>query len=54
MCDDISATLKELKKKEVPVSKVKEERWGSLATLTLPGGRKLGIYQPKNPKPKQN
>jgi len=53
MCDDIAATLKDLKKKKVPVSDVSEQRWGTLATLTLPGGGKVGIYQPKHPSPRQ-
>jgi catechol 2,3-dioxygenase-like lactoylglutathione lyase family enzyme len=49
MCDNIDATLKELKGKKVEVSEVTEQRWGKLATLTLPGGGKLGIYEPKHP-----
>ena len=53
MCDDIVATLRDLKKKNVPVSAVNEQRWGSLATFTLPGGGKVGIYQPKHPRPEQ-
>jgi catechol 2,3-dioxygenase-like lactoylglutathione lyase family enzyme len=53
MCDDISATLRDLKSKDVPVSAITEQRWGSLATLTLPSGSKLGIYQPKHPTPKR-
>jgi len=53
MCDDLAATLRDLKSKKVPVSEVNEQRWGSLATLTLPSGSKLGIYQPKHPKPPQ-
>jgi catechol 2,3-dioxygenase-like lactoylglutathione lyase family enzyme len=52
MCDDITATLDDLKKKKVPVSAVNEQRWGSIATLTLPSGGKVGIYEPKHPKPK--
>jgi catechol 2,3-dioxygenase-like lactoylglutathione lyase family enzyme len=52
MCDDLTATLRDLQSKNVPVSGVREQRWGSLATLTLPGGSKLGIYQPKHPVPK--
>jgi catechol 2,3-dioxygenase-like lactoylglutathione lyase family enzyme len=52
MCDDLAATLRELQSKNVVVSAVNEQRWGSLATLTLPGGGKLGIYQPKHPKPR--
>ena len=54
MCDDLAATLRELQSKNVAVSAVNEQRWGSLATLTLPGGGKVGIYQPKHPKPKHS
>jgi catechol 2,3-dioxygenase-like lactoylglutathione lyase family enzyme len=52
MCDDLAATLGDLKSRNVAVSAVNEQRWGSLATLTLPSGSKLGIYQPKHPSPK--
>ena len=51
MCDDIAATLRDLKSKNVPVSAITEQRWGSLATLNLPSGSKLGIYQPKHLSP---
>ena len=51
MCDDIAATLKDLKSKNVKVSDVNEQRWGKLATFTLPGGGKIGIYQAKHPSP---
>jgi predicted enzyme related to lactoylglutathione lyase len=53
MCDDIAATLKELKSKKVTVSDVSEQRWGKLATFSLPGGGKIGIYEPKHPSPLQ-
>jgi hypothetical protein len=51
MCDDIAETLKDLKSKNVKVSDVKEERWGKVATFTLPGGGKIGIYEPKHASP---
>jgi catechol 2,3-dioxygenase-like lactoylglutathione lyase family enzyme len=51
MCDDVAATLKDLKSKNVRVSEVREERWGKIATFTLPGGGKIGVYQPKHPSP---
>jgi catechol 2,3-dioxygenase-like lactoylglutathione lyase family enzyme len=51
MCDDIAATLNDLKSKNMKVSDVSEQRWGKLATFTLPGGGKIGIYQPKHPTP---
>jgi catechol 2,3-dioxygenase-like lactoylglutathione lyase family enzyme len=53
MCDDLSATLQDLKSKHVPVSDVSEQRWGKLASLALPGGGKIGIYQPRHPSPLQ-
>ena len=51
MCDDIVATLRDLKSKGVKVSDVSEQRWGKLATLTLPGGGKIGLYEPNHPTP---
>jgi hypothetical protein len=51
MCDDIAATLKDLESKKVKVSDVSEQRWGKVASFTLPGGGKIGIYQPKHPSP---
>jgi hypothetical protein len=52
-CDDIAATLEELKSNQVKVSDVSEQRWGKTATLALPGGGKVGIYEPKHPSPLQ-
>jgi catechol 2,3-dioxygenase-like lactoylglutathione lyase family enzyme len=51
MCNDIAATLRDLKNKNVPVSAMSEQRWGSLATLTLPSGGRVSIYQPKHLRP---
>jgi catechol 2,3-dioxygenase-like lactoylglutathione lyase family enzyme len=53
MCDDIAATLKDLRSKNVTVSDVSEQRWGKVAKLTLPGGGKIGVYQPSHPQPKR-
>ena len=50
-CDDVTATLKDLKSKNVTVSDVSEQGWGMLATFALPGGGKIGMYQPKHPSP---
>jgi catechol 2,3-dioxygenase-like lactoylglutathione lyase family enzyme len=51
MCDDIAATLKDLEAKNVKVSEVSEQRWGKLASFTLPGGGRIGIYEPKHLSP---
>jgi len=51
MCDDIAATLTDLQAKNVKVSGASEQRWGKLARFTLPGGGKIGIYEPRHPSP---
>jgi catechol 2,3-dioxygenase-like lactoylglutathione lyase family enzyme len=49
LCDDLNAEMAALKKKGVSCSAPKEERWGSITTMELPGGGKIGLYQPKHP-----
>ena len=49
MCDDLSAEMSALKKKGVACSDVHNERWGSITRIKLPGGGRLGLYQPKHP-----
>jgi hypothetical protein len=51
MCDDAKAFVAEMNEKNVPCSPIEEQRWGSITRLTLPGGGKLGVYQPKHPSP---
>ena len=49
MCDDLKAEMSSLATKGVQCSKVQELRWGSITNMLLPGGGKLGLYQPKHP-----
>jgi catechol 2,3-dioxygenase-like lactoylglutathione lyase family enzyme len=49
MCDDLKAEMSALKKKGVVCSDVQKERWGSITKISLPGGGKIGLYQPKHP-----
>lgn len=49
MCDDLQAEMKSLKGKKVKCGPVTEQRWGSLTTISLPGGGQVGLYQPKHP-----
>jgi catechol 2,3-dioxygenase-like lactoylglutathione lyase family enzyme len=48
MCDDLAGETKRLQEKGVECSAVHEERWGSVTRIPLPGGGKLGLYQPKH------
>jgi hypothetical protein len=50
MCDDIGTTMDELKVKGVEFAgPVREERWGKITAIRLPGGDELGLYEPKHP-----
>jgi len=49
MCDDVAATVKQLAAHKVPCTPVADRGWGLLTELTLPGGGKLGLYQPRHP-----
>jgi hypothetical protein len=49
MCRDLNAEIAALTQKQVECSEVLEERWGSITRITLPGGGKIGLYQPKHP-----
>jgi len=51
MCDDVHAFIAEMKGHDVTCTPVQEERWGSLTSMVLPGGGKLGVYQPKHASP---
>lgn len=52
MCDDIHATLAELRGKGVEVAQdVADQGWGLLAAIRLPDGSQLPIYEPRHPSP---
>lgn len=52
MCDDIVQFVAEMKTHDVVCGPVRDQGWGLLTELTLPGGGKFGIYQPRHPRPK--
>ncbi|MEO8027271.1 MAG: VOC family protein [Bryobacteraceae bacterium] len=49
LCDDVRAEIQSLTAKGVVCSEVREERWGSITMVDLPGGGQVGLYQPKHP-----
>jgi len=49
MCDDLEAEISALGKKGIRCSEVHKERWGSITRIQLPGGGKVGLYQPSHP-----
>jgi predicted enzyme related to lactoylglutathione lyase len=52
MCDDIEATVEELKGKGVEfTAEITDAGWGLITSLKLPDGNPLAIYQPRHPRP---
>ena len=51
LCDDIVAWVEEMKEQGVACSPVQDQGWGLLTQIALPGGGKLGIYEPRHARP---
>jgi catechol 2,3-dioxygenase-like lactoylglutathione lyase family enzyme len=49
MSNDLDADIAQLVKKDVVFEEPHLERWGKITRIRLPGGRKLGLYQPSHP-----
>lgn len=49
MCDDLNATVEELRAKGVEFTGgITEQGWGLLTTLIVPGAGEVGLYQPRH------
>lgn len=49
MCDDIQKTLEDLATKGVEISgQVSDEGWGQLASIKLPSGSEIALYEPRH------
>lgn len=50
MCDDVEATVARLRGRGVEFDGgVTDQGWGRLTTIRLPGGGRLGLYEPRHP-----
>jgi predicted enzyme related to lactoylglutathione lyase len=50
MCDDIEATVVQLRTKGVIASRpIVDQGWGLVTTIRIPGGIDLGLYEPRHP-----
>jgi hypothetical protein len=53
MCDDLKAFRREMKAHGLECTAVSQQPWGLLTQLSLPGGGKLGAYQPRHARGKK-
>ena len=51
MCDDVQVVMATMDSHGILTSAVQDLGWGLLTHVTLPGGGRLGIYQPRHARP---
>jgi hypothetical protein len=51
MSTDLAADMRTLESRGVRLSEVETARWGSATRFSLPGGARVGLYQPTHPSP---
>lgn len=51
MCDDLATARDALSDKGVESAAPTDEGWGILSSFTLPGGGRIGFYQPRHARP---
>jgi len=52
MCDDVEAFASDMKKRGAACGPVQAQSWGLLTAVSLPGGGKLSVYEPRHARPK--
>ena len=52
MCEDVEVFIAEMKKHSIACDPVQDHGYGLFTQVTLPGGGKLGVYQPRHARPK--
>jgi hypothetical protein len=51
MCHDVRALIARMRERDVACSGIYEQPWGKLVQITVPGGGKIGVYEPLHPRP---
>ena len=51
MVDDIRRFLATMKARRVKTTAIRDQGWGLLTEITLPGGGRLGVYEPRHARP---
>ncbi len=51
MTDDVEAEVARLKASGVTCDDLSDQRWGRLTHIDLPGGGRVGLYEPRHARP---
>jgi hypothetical protein len=52
MCDDVEEFVAEMRSAGISCDPVQDQGYGLVTQVTLPGGGRLGVYQPRHARPK--
>jgi hypothetical protein len=51
MCDDLEGFIEEMRKGNLTCGPVETQGWGLVSHVMLPGGGRMGVYQPRHARP---
>jgi hypothetical protein len=51
ICDDVQKFMRKMAERSVPCDAVDERGWGSVTSIRLPSGLKLGVYESHHARP---
>jgi hypothetical protein len=51
MCDDVQAFIADMQRRGIACSRLESLGWGMRTEITLPGGGRVGVYQPRHARP---
>jgi hypothetical protein len=51
LCNEIERFVKEMTKLGIACEPMPEQPWGRLTKITLPGGGRVGVYEPRHQRP---
>jgi hypothetical protein len=51
LVDDLRSFISAMRKRNIHTSRVSAQRWGRITEVTLPGGGKIGVYEPRHARP---
>lgn len=52
ICEDVKKFAVAMSQQSIRCDEIRDQGWGILTHITLPGGGKIGVYQPRHARPK--
>ena len=51
MCDDVKGFVTDMSRRGISCAPLEDQGWGLLTQISMPGGGKLTVYQPRHARP---